>query len=79
MNLKMKGITEKLIMNCMDEIDSSDYEKTIIRIFENYYATKKGLKAYQKRSKTISHLLSKGYEYDVVLEVISNDEDLKLT
>ncbi|KFC24591.1 regulatory protein RecX [Chryseobacterium sp. FH1] len=71
MNLKMKGITEKLIANCMDEIDSSDYEKTIIRLFENYSATKKGLKDYQKKSKTISHLLSKGYEYDVVLDLIN--------
>lgn len=74
MNLKMKGVTEKLISSSMDEIDASDYEKTIIRLFENYYVTKKGLKEYQKKSKTISHLLSKGYEYDVVLEIINNIE-----
>lgn len=78
MNLKMKGITEKLIVNCMDEIDDSDYEKTIVRLYQNYFLTQKGLKDYQKKSKTIRHLLSKGYEYDVVLDLMNNDADLKL-
>lgn len=78
MNLKMKGITEKLIMNCMDEIDDLDYEKTIVRLYQNYFSSQKGLKDYQKKSKTIRHLLSKGYEYDVVLDLMNNDADLKL-
>lgn len=78
MNLKMKGITEKLIVNCMDEIDASDYEKTIVRLYQNYFLIQKGLKDYQKKSKTIRHLLSKGYEYDVVLDLMNNDADLKL-
>ena len=68
MNLKQKGITEKLILSSMDEIDESDYEKTVERLYENYFSTQKGLSDYQKKSKTISHLLAKGYEYEVILE-----------
>lgn len=79
MNLKMKGITEKLIANCMDEIHPEDYGKTLIRLFENYFLTQKGAKDYQKKSKTISRLISKGYEYDVVLEVLADYDFSKLT
>ena len=78
-NLKQKGITEKLINNCMDEIDDSDYTKTATRLAQNYFLTQKGLKEYQKKSKTIRHLLSKGYEYDVLLEVLGDEDFLKLT
>lgn len=73
MNLKMKGINEKLISSSMDEIDDGDYEKTVIKLFQNYYLTQKAAKDYQKRSKAIKHLLSKGYEYDVILSLIDID------
>jgi len=73
MNLKQKGINEKLISKSMDEIDDSDYEKTINKIYEDYFSKQKGLKEYQKKSKTIKHLMSKGFEYDVILEVINNE------
>lgn len=74
MNLKMKGINEKLISNSMDEIDESDYEKTIIKLYQNYFSSQKGLQGYQKKSKTIKHLLSKGYEYEIIINLI-NIED----
>ncbi len=74
MNLKMKGITEKLIASCMDEIDDLDYEKTLEKLYDNYFSTQKGLKDYQKKSKTIRHLMSKGYEYDVICDVVSGEE-----
>ena len=73
MNLKMKGINEKLISHSMDEIDDGDYEKTVIKLFKNYYITQKATADYQKRSKAIKHLLSKGYEYDVILSLIDID------
>lgn len=75
MNLKQKGINEKLISTAMDEIDDSDYEKTIMKLFDNYFSAQKGLQDYQKKSKTIRHLLSKGYEYELILEQM-NQQDL---
>lgn len=73
MNLKQKGITEKLISRCMDEIDDEDYAEAINKIYNDYFSRQSGIKAYQKKSKTIRHLLSKGYEYDVILDVLENE------
>lgn len=68
-NLKQKGITEKLIAKSMDEIDEQDYLESVKKIYHDYYSKQKGLKDYQKKSKTIKHLMSKGYEYDLIMEV----------
>jgi regulatory protein len=72
MHLKQKGITEKLITKSFDEIDEEDYVKTIQRLYENYESKLKGLQAYQKKSKTIKYLLSRGFEYEVILQLIEN-------
>lgn len=65
-NLKQNQISEKLINACFDEIDEADYEKTIKKMYEDYYSKQKGLKEYQKKSKTIKYLISKGFEYEKI-------------
>ena len=70
-HLKQKGISEKLISKCMDEIDEDDYRKIILQIWNNYYERQKGLKDYQKKSKTIHYLISRGFEYEEILQSIS--------
>jgi len=72
LSLKQKGVTEKLISSCWDEIDEIDYEKIIKKIYENYDRKLFGLKEYQKKQKTIKYLLSKGFEYDVILRIFEN-------
>ncbi len=68
-NLKQKQISERLISSCFDEIDDSDYEKTIRKIFDDYYTKQTGLKEYQKKTKTIKHLMSKGFEYEKIIDI----------
>ena len=68
-NLKQKGITEKLIAKSMDEIDEQDYLDSVNKIYQDYYSKQKGMRDYQKKSKTIKHLMSKGYEYELIMEV----------
>ena len=68
-NLKQKGITEKLIAKSMDEIDEQDYLDSVNKIYQDYYSKQKGMRDYQKKSKTIKHLMSKGYEYEIIMEV----------
>ena len=68
-NLKQKGITEKLIAKSMDEIDEQDYLDSVNKIYQDYYSKQKGLRDYQKKSKTIKHLMSKGYDYEIIMEV----------
>lgn len=69
MHLKQKGISEKLISKCMDEIDESDYEKLIVRIWENYYSKQKAAKEYEKKLKTTRYLLSRGFEYQKIMDI----------
>jgi len=69
MNLKQKQISERLISSCFDEIDDSDYEKTIRKIFEGYYSKQNGLKEYQKKTKTRKYLMSKGFEYEKIIDI----------
>lgn len=71
-HLKQKGINDKLINNCMDEIYEDDYKKTIEKLWENYYQKQKGLKEYQRKSKTIRYLMSRGFEYEEINNVLEH-------
>ena len=69
-NLLQKGISEKLIIKAYDEIDDNEYLAAIKTILEKIIPTFKGLKEYQKKQKAIKYLLSKGYEYDLIVKQI---------
>lgn len=69
-NLLQKGISEKLIVKAYGEIDDNEYSATIKTILEKIIPTFKGLKEYQKKQKAIKYLLSKGYEYDLIVKEI---------
>lgn len=68
-NLKQKLVSEKLISNCFDEIDEADYEKTIRKIFEDYYSRQTDQKEYQRKSKTIKYLMGRGFEYEKIIDI----------
>ena len=74
-HLKFKGVPEKLINSCFDEIDADDYYKTLAKLYHNYESKLKGLQAYQKKSKTIKYLLSKGFEYEEITQLIKDAEE----
>ena len=67
-NLLQKGISEKLIVKAYGEIDDNEYLAAIKTILEKIIPTLKGLKEYQKKQKIIKYLLSKGYEYELILD-----------
>ena len=67
-HLRQKGISDKLINACMDEIDDEDYQKTLAKVYENYYSKQSG-NDFAKKSKTIKYLLSRGFEYEEILKV----------
>lgn len=69
MNLKQKQVSEKLMEKCFDEIDEEDYEKVLKKNIEDYYSKQKGLKEYQKKSKTIRYLMGKGFEYEKINDI----------
>ncbi|MDN4013539.1 regulatory protein RecX [Chryseobacterium gambrini] len=67
-HLKQKQISDKLINLCFDEIDEDDYGKTIRRIYQDYYDKQSGLKEYQRKAKTIKYLMSRGFEYEKIID-----------
>lgn len=71
LQLKMKGISEKLIQNCMDEIYEDDYIKQIKIFAEKLLPTYKGLNDFQRKNKLIRFLVTKGYEYELIIENIT--------
>lgn len=74
-HLKFKGISEKLIKNCFSEIEESDYEKTIAKIYFDYYDKQRGIKDYQRKSKTINYLIGRGFEYSEILNMLENKNE----
>ncbi|SKC11053.1 regulatory protein [Soonwooa buanensis] len=68
LNLKQKQISDKLMGRCWDEIDDSDYQKQIILFIEKQSGSINEPNAFKKKNKIIKFLLSKGYEYDCILD-----------
>ena len=65
--LRLKGISDKLIAKSFSEIDEHDYQDTIRDFIEKLLPTYKGLKDYQRKQKLIKFLMSKGYEYEEIV------------
>lgn len=72
MQLKQKGISEKMMSQCWDEIDAADYARTLARLYQAYYEKQRNLKDYQKKIKTVRYLLSRGFEYEEI-QVVAKD------
>ena len=74
-NLKQKQITEKLISRCWDEIDEDDYQKQIQSYIEKQSELNSESNTFKKKNKIIKFLLSKGYEYDCILDGFASQID----
>lgn len=73
--LKMKGVGDRLIEKGLQEIDPKDYYKVATEVFEKYYRQVSGKNDFERRSKSVRYLMSKGYEYEVIQNIV---EDLEL-
>lgn len=71
-HLLQKGINEKLINTSFEEITNEDYIKTIKGYINKLLPTYRGLQEYQKKQKVIKFLITKGYEYDIILQELSS-------
>lgn len=71
-NLKQKQISDNLISRCWDEIDDDDYQKQIIEYIEKQSECINESNVFKKKNKIIKFLLSKGYEYDCILDAFEN-------
>jgi regulatory protein len=70
--LKQKKVSEYCIKKGLEEIDEGDYMKTLEKLAGTKWQTLKSEKTvFAKKSKTMNYLLQKGYESNLISEVIS--------
>ena len=71
--LRQKQVSEYCIKMGLKEISESDYLKTLKKLAEEKWKTLKSEKnIFVKKSKTMNYLLQKGYEPQLVNELLSN-------
>ena len=69
--LKTKNISSFLIQKAMNEIDADTYEMTLQHLGEKKWETLKGEKNhFVKMNKLKNYLLQKGYESDLIFDLI---------
>jgi len=73
--LKLKRVPDKMILNALKSINYDNYLNTIKLTAEKKLNVIIEKDPYKKRYKLISYLLSKGFENDLITEVL-RDNDL---
>jgi regulatory protein len=69
--LKKRKIPEKLIQIGLTEIDENDYSKTLNSLFEKKKESLKSERgSFRKKAKIRNYLLQKGYEFELINELI---------
>ncbi len=68
--LKQKGIPDELIQSGLEQLSEEDTYNRIYTLAKKKYRSVKGKNAWEKQQKVFSFLLQKGFEYDIVKQVI---------
>ena len=72
--LKLKKVPEKMIMNALKTINYDEYLATIKETAEKKRPTISEKDPYKRRYKLVSFLLSKGFENDLISEVLKDND-----
>ncbi|MES2826660.1 MAG: regulatory protein RecX [Bacteroidota bacterium] len=71
--LKLKQITDKMIAAALKTIDYDDYLAAILQTAEKKLPLIKEKEPYKRKYKLITYLLSKGFENDLIIEVLKSN------
>ena len=71
--LKLKKITDKMILSALNTIDYDDYLKTILHTAEKKLPLISEKEPYKRKYKLITYLMSKGFENHLILEVLKSN------
>ncbi|HEX5025805.1 MAG TPA: regulatory protein RecX, partial [Agriterribacter sp.] len=73
--LKEKQVSSYCIKTALAQIDEADYRKTLDRLAEKKWQVLRAEKnIFIKKRKLQDYLLQKGYEYELIREVINSYE-----
>lgn len=71
--LKLKKVPEKMITRALNEINADDYMQTILSCAEKKLRTISEKDAYKRKYKLVTHLLSRGFENNLILVVLKDN------
>ena len=71
--LKQKNISEYCINKALKEINNSDYHKTLEKSITDYSKKVSEKNPLKKNYKIAQHIISKGFEPELVWEVLRGD------
>lgn len=71
--LKLKKVPDKMIANVLRTIDYDDYLRLILHTAEKKLATIHEKDAYKRKYKLVTYLLGRGFENDLILDVLKNN------
>ena len=72
--LKLKKVPEKMILKALNKIDYDEYLKVILASAEKKSASITEKDPYKRRNKLITHLMSKGFENNLIMEVLKSND-----
>lgn len=72
--LKFKQVPEKMILKALNTIDYDDYLQAILDTAAKKSATIHEKDPYKRRNKLITYLMSKGFENNLIMEVLKTNE-----
>nr|WP_185150278.1 MULTISPECIES: regulatory protein RecX [unclassified Apibacter] len=70
--LKQKRIPTNLIDKGIEEINEDDYKSTLMELTEKKWNIIRESEIYLKKKKIYNYLLQKGYEYNLINEILKN-------
>jgi len=70
--LKMRGVSEYCLKAGMSEIDDEDYLQTLTDLLEKKAKEIKESNPLKRKQKLLSYALSKGFESDLVFDLMKN-------
>lgn len=71
--LKLKRVPDKMIINALKTIDSDEYIKVMLESAEKKLKTITEKDSYKRKYKLVSYLLGRGFENDLILDVLKNN------
>ena len=72
--LKLKKVPDKLILNALKTIDPEEYRETIRKAAEKKLTTIVEKDRFKRKYKVVSYLLSKGFETDIINDVLTDND-----
>jgi regulatory protein len=72
--LKLKRIPDKMITRALNTIDYDDYLKTVLAAAVKKLKTITEKDPYKKKYKLTTYLMGKGFENDVILSVLKDND-----